>query len=403
MLDFKTEKPNSSAHQRCRCVPLVIVEGFLGGASSIIWGDFTKYLNQDCHECQRKIIFSSVGPVSSLHDRACELYYSLVGGTVDYGEEHSILHSHSRFGRTHAQGLYPHWSRWMYDSQTSISHKARSFWLPCASKLDTLGQHYISSVPRHTGVYILGERVDAAPYVRPFSLGAIVAKGVHIISYLSPILSRAIDLHAESRHMSLHDISIVSLLRQLWKSDWAESRDATPFDVTFEAADEREADGEGEPHRGTFYRSCATYMTQKDKGERSTHSVRFQFLSMLSPFFFMARSIGTFDFSVIRPIPSFLNGSKASVTNLSEEYWANDGVVPLVSQWHPFSTCSPHRCQHSEARELPESGVWIVLQIKETSHLSLVPFWVASPEQKQFWTDLGRWLRTIENIDVLLY
>ena len=60
--------------------------------------------------------------------------------------------------------------------------------------------------------------------------------------------------------MSLHDISIVSLLRQLWKSDWAQSRDATPFDVTFEAADEREADGEGEPHRGTFYRSCATYM-----------------------------------------------------------------------------------------------------------------------------------------------
>lgn len=29
------------------------------------------------------------GPVSSMHDRACELYYTIKGGRVDYGEEHS--------------------------------------------------------------------------------------------------------------------------------------------------------------------------------------------------------------------------------------------------------------------------------------------------------------------------
>ena len=49
--------------------------------------------------------------MSSLHDRACELYFSLVGGTVDYGAEHSALHNHGRYGRTFSHGLYPMWSK----------------------------------------------------------------------------------------------------------------------------------------------------------------------------------------------------------------------------------------------------------------------------------------------------
>ena len=66
--------------------------------------------------------------MSSLHDRACELFYALVGGTgnfhrpennrtltcfipVDYGEEHARSHGHKRFGRTHSSGLYPLWSQ----------------------------------------------------------------------------------------------------------------------------------------------------------------------------------------------------------------------------------------------------------------------------------------------------
>jgi len=38
-------------------------------------------------------------PVGSLHDRACQIFYQLVGGRVDYGEEHSLFHKHDRFGR----------------------------------------------------------------------------------------------------------------------------------------------------------------------------------------------------------------------------------------------------------------------------------------------------------------
>lgn len=110
-------------------VPLIVVEGFLGGAGAVLWGDFEQHLNCSSSPTgKRRVIFTrrdislyelsrgitcvpSVGPVSSLHDRACELYYALQSGTVDYGEDHSIIHGHSRYGRTNPKGLYPQWSR----------------------------------------------------------------------------------------------------------------------------------------------------------------------------------------------------------------------------------------------------------------------------------------------------
>lgn len=111
-------------------------------------------------------------------------------------------------------------------------------------------------------VYTLGERLDAAPAVRPFSAGSLVAKGIHLVTFFSPLLPRVLDLHAESRLLSFRDISFATFLKQVWKSDWAESRDATPFDVTFEAADERESELEGEPHPMTFYQSYVACMVR---------------------------------------------------------------------------------------------------------------------------------------------
>lgn len=292
-------------------------------------------------------------------------------------------------------------------------------------------------------VYTLGERVDAAPRVRPLSPGSLLSKAVHAISYLSPILPTLLDLHTESRRMSYHDISILCLLKQLWKSDWAESQDAAPFDVTFESADKREANLEGQPYPRTFYRSCATYLvgqadnhvflalnidkTEKCEEDRNLHTVHFKLLSfpLISPLSLLARAVGSFDFSTIRPVPSFLEERGLSPIDteqdlfatdfqktLPEEYWANDGVVPLFSQWHPAScrcvwyitfhviSDSSHdsstRCQHGETKS-PAPGIWYVEQWDNTSHSSLVPLWVASDCQKQYWLKLGRWLRAIES------
>lgn len=64
--------------------------------------------------------------------------------------------------------------------------------------------------------------------------------------------------------------------------------------------------------------------------------------------------MGSFDYSALRPIPSFLETSHTRTAvgtldlersipsptsvhaQLGEQYWANDGAVPVFSQWHPL-------------------------------------------------------------------
>ena len=120
-------------------------------------------------------------------------------------------------------------------------------------------------------MYTLGEDTCNAPRVRPLSPGWFLAKGVHVISYISPLLPSLFDMHVDARRLSYRDSSFASFLRHLWKSEWAESRDATPYDATFEAADEREAAGEGVVNPNTYYRSyCATLAEFHSDENRST-------------------------------------------------------------------------------------------------------------------------------------
>ncbi|KAM5530506.1 hypothetical protein V8D89_015822 [Ganoderma adspersum] len=427
-------------------VPLVIVEGFLSSTGALIWGNFEQHSNYACQtngERDRRTIFASVGPVSSLHDRACELFYSLVGGTVDYGAKHSHENGHARHGRTYTEGLYPEWS-----SDSPLHFLGHSMGGPTIIRLQCLlakgffGKKYlpgmilsvntVSAPFRGTQlVYTLGEDTRDAPNVRRFSVGNFLAKGVHVASYLSPILPRLFDLHVEARGLSFYDSSFASFLKQLWRSDWAESRDATPFDTTFNAADEREAAQEGVIHSNTFYRSyCATLnYTHSPPAATRTPTL----LERMSgwPLYATSRAISSFQFSTLRPVPAFLEtilSTKLESTHdgearleeglvnmddgggyLSNALRANDGVVPLFSQWHPYD-CKHTRCMHfshtenildgvpdkSRYDESPEAGVWHVHHLENAHHFSIVPIWLATQSQKAFWTDLGHWLRAIE-------
>ncbi|TBU63809.1 alpha/beta-hydrolase [Dichomitus squalens] len=427
--------------------PLVIVEGFLSCAGALVWGHFEQYANHACQsngEDDRRTIFTSVGLVSSLHDRACELFYTLIGGTVDYGAKHARESGHSRFGRTHAQGLYPEWS-----SDRPLHFHGHSIGGPTLIKLQWLiatgffGKQYhpdmilsistVSAPFRGTQlVYTLGEDTRDAPNVRPLSAGNLLAKAIHVASYFAPFLP-FLDLHAEARGLSFRDASFVSFLRQLWRSDWAESRDATPYDVTFAAADEREAAQEGKVNPNTYYRSyCATMShTHTPSDAKSTPTL----LQRMSgwPLYFASRAIMTFRFSDLRPVPTFLETvgptmpedqhdadadledglvdiDQGGGNDVSAALRANDGVVPLFSQWHPYD-CKLTRCMHyshsesvlngppekSRYHEPPVGGVWHVHHLENAHHFSIAPVWLATESQKAFWTDLGHWLRAVDH------
>lgn len=132
-------------------------------------------------------------------------------------------------------------------------------------------------------VYTLGERTDGAPSIRPFSLGSILAKGVHVASYLSPYMPTFLDMHADARSLSCMATTFQKFVKTLRRSDWAESRDATPFDGTYEAADLREASSEGLPYPGTYYRSYSAYMVRNRSSEAICWSDRIQRQRQIRP------------------------------------------------------------------------------------------------------------------------
>ena len=84
-------------------VPIVLVPGFLGNESH--W--HLDYLRDSYPSVTW--VATSPGPLSSHHDRAAEVFYTLKGGTVDYGEEHARRCGHARFGRTHSKGALSQW------------------------------------------------------------------------------------------------------------------------------------------------------------------------------------------------------------------------------------------------------------------------------------------------------
>lgn len=93
--------------------PIILVHGFGGwGKSELLgyryWGgtalDIEKYLNDKGFIVHT----SSVGAISSNHDRACELFCQIKGGRVDYGKAHAEKYHHHRMGKSY-EGLYPQW------------------------------------------------------------------------------------------------------------------------------------------------------------------------------------------------------------------------------------------------------------------------------------------------------
>ncbi|CAL5075929.1 unnamed protein product [Urochloa decumbens] len=87
--------------------PIVLVHGIFGFGKGRLGG--LSYF-AGAEEKDARVLVPDLGALTSVHDRARELFYYLKGGRVDYGESHSAEHSHARFGRTYARGHYPCWS-----------------------------------------------------------------------------------------------------------------------------------------------------------------------------------------------------------------------------------------------------------------------------------------------------
>lgn len=86
--------------------PIVLVHGIFGFGKGRMGG--LSYF-AGAEKKDERVLVPDLGSLSSIHDRARELFYYLKGGKVDYGEEHSRKCGHSQFGRTYERGHYPSW------------------------------------------------------------------------------------------------------------------------------------------------------------------------------------------------------------------------------------------------------------------------------------------------------
>ncbi|XP_021743109.1 uncharacterized protein LOC110709205 [Chenopodium quinoa] len=86
--------------------PIVLVHGIFGFGQGKLGG--LSYF-AGAEKKDERVLVPDLGSLTSIYDRARELFYYLKGGQVDYGEEHSKSCGHSQFGRIYEQGHYPEW------------------------------------------------------------------------------------------------------------------------------------------------------------------------------------------------------------------------------------------------------------------------------------------------------
>ncbi|EQC40600.1 hypothetical protein SDRG_02486 [Saprolegnia diclina VS20] len=94
--------------------PVIFIHGVFGwGNKSPLYGYMPNYWPvKALDEVNPNHHIVDVGKASSDHDRACEAFYQVYGGQVDYGEEHSCKMGHLRFGATYPKetAMHPTWS-----------------------------------------------------------------------------------------------------------------------------------------------------------------------------------------------------------------------------------------------------------------------------------------------------
>ncbi|ERN18470.1 hypothetical protein AMTR_s00197p00022270 [Amborella trichopoda] len=86
--------------------PIVLIHGIFGFGQGRLGGLSYFAGAEKKDQC---VLVPDLGSLTSIYDRARELFYYLKGGKVDYGEDHSKCFGHSRFGKVYDGGHYPKW------------------------------------------------------------------------------------------------------------------------------------------------------------------------------------------------------------------------------------------------------------------------------------------------------
>ncbi len=330
--------------------PCVFVHGFMGmgynsGANKVVsyWGasacDLLNELNAlgyDCHE-------ADVGAISSCWDRACELYAQLVGGTVDYGEAHSKVHNHARYGRTYTQPIIENWGGTDSDGNTvkvnlighsfggntirlmlSLLDKGDSAEISATtdgsiSELFTGGKgNLVNSVTTiatpHNGTTLIyvGEEMGIVDLVEKASYFLAGAVG-------RSELNQAFDFQLDQFGITRKSTESADdfLVRAIKEMTETYNNDSAYYDMSPDGA--KELNDRSEIVDGVYYYSYSFSTTKAD--ENGNHIADDGTFPLLYPF---ASMIGSYKVNTVTDYP------------IDESWLENDGLVNTVSEGAPF-------------------------------------------------------------------
>ena len=291
--------------------------------------------------CGLPVIEASVGPVSSFHDRACELAAEIKGARVDYGSEHAGRFGHERFSVDYTdRGFYPDWSD--INPVHLVGHSAGAHTILRLQYLlsrDYWGwgsnENWVKSINAVSGVlngstftYFLGCNKQTG-LIDEGSLGNILIAGVKLMAMLTGGISDSI-YNWDLDQWGLQRIegeSLKAFFDRLNQSGFGRDKDNLAFDLTLQGCFEANRLVRTFPQ--TYYFSYITAQTKPGWfGDKSHYPELFMNPALL----ISAAYIGRAREFEKPPISGWGSGDL-----IIEKWVENDGLVAAISQRYPFT------------------------------------------------------------------
>jgi triacylglycerol lipase len=342
--------------------PVVLCHGLFGWGKKELpikyWGSATEVDSSNLPICE-----ASVGPVSSFHDRACELAAQIKGELVDYGADHAASFEHERSSKDYRdKGFHPRWSE---DNPVHlVGHSAGAHTILRLQKLleiDFWGwgsnHNWVKSISCISGVlngstatYMLGCNPETG-LIENGSIADFLIRAVKLMAMVPDLkIDHVYDWDLEQWQLRRGDgESVEDFMRRLGSSKFGKNKDNLAFDLTLQGC--FEANGTVETYSDTYYFAYVTEQTKKGWLWDKSH---YPELFMNPALYATATYIGRAKEFSEPPIPGWGSG------DLVIGKWVeNDGLVSSISQRYPFTAGShPVREYGVHDRSSFQPGGW---------------------------------------------